>query len=215
MVRKDFFIRKGGSAMKQRFLIIIGLSAVLALGVMTVLVQGAMPPGEELEYKVLSINPENWVVTAQETATGNVVKFRMPPSVFKGQTFDANLGSIQKGQRFSVRGPRNARLNQLIMEKSLPGERPLRGRSRRAKMRLQPSAPLTWEILHVDARNWIVTAKNRQTHKVLKFQAHPEAFTGFLFRANLRGIKKGRGFAIVTPNNQPMNNIATLLEIEK
>jgi len=201
--------------MKQRFLIMIGLFAVLALAAMTVLVQGSMPPGEELEYKVLSINPENWVVTAQETASGNVVKFRLPPSVFKGQTFDADLGSIQKGQRFSARGPRNARLNQLIMEKGLPGEGPPSERGRRAKMRLGPSTPLAWEILHVDARKWIVTAKNRQTHKVAKFQAHPEAFTGFLFRANLRGIKKGRGFAIVTPNNQPMNNVATLLEVEK
>jgi hypothetical protein len=68
--------------------------------------------------------------------------------------------------------------------------------------------------MHVDPRRWIVTAKNRRTHKVAKFQAHPEAFTGFLFRANLRGIKKGQGFAIVTPNNQPINNVATLLEIK-
>jgi hypothetical protein len=195
----------------------IGLFAVLALAAMTVLVQGAMPPGEELEYKVLSINPENWVVTAQETATGNVVKFRLPPSVFKGKTFDADLGSIHKGQRFSARGPRNARLNQLIMEKALPGEGPMRVRGKRAKLRsrLSASTPLTWEILHVDPRKWIVTAKNRRTHKVAKFQAHPEAFTGFLFKANLRGIKKGRGFSIVTPNNQPLNNIATLLEVEK
>ena len=203
--------------MKQRFVIMIGLFAVLALAAMTVLVQGAMPPGEELEYKVLSINPENWVVTAQETATGNVVKFRLPPSVFKGKTFDADLGSIQKGQRFSARGPRNARLNELIMEKGLPGEGPMRVRGKRAKLRsrLSASPPLTWEILHVDPRKWIVTAKNRRTHKVLKFQAHPEAFTGFLFKANLRGIKKGRGFSIVTPNNQPLNNVATLLEVEK
>lgn len=200
--------------MRQRFAIMIGLFAVLFLAVMTVLLQGGMPPGEDLEYKVLSIDPKGWVVTAQETATGNVVKFRLPPTVFKGQTFDADLGAVQKGQRFSVRGPRNARLNQLILEKPLPGGPPSE-RGRRAKLRPRPSAPLSWEILHVDARKWIVTAKNRQTHKVAKFQAHPEAFTGFIFRANLRGIKKGRGFAIVTPNNQPMNNVCTLLKIEK
>ncbi|UCH93004.1 MAG: hypothetical protein JSV88_22310, partial [Candidatus Aminicenantes bacterium] len=68
--------------------------------------------------------------------------------------------------------------------------------------------------MHVDPRRWIVTAKNRRTQKVAKFQAHPEAFTGFRFLANLRGIKKGEGFAIVTPNNQPMNNCCTLLEIK-
>lgn len=199
--------------MRQRFAIMIVLFAVLALAAMTVLVQSAMPPGEELEYKVMSIDPKGWVVTAQETATGNVVKFRLPPSAFKGQTFDADLGAVQKGQNFSVQGPRNARLDQLILEKGLPDEGPGR-RGPRARMRPRPSEPLSWEILHVDARKWVVTAKNRQTHKVAKFQAHPEAFTGFRFRANLRGIKKGQGFAIVTPNNQPMNNVGTLLELK-
>jgi hypothetical protein len=216
MVKNDFFISKGGSAMKQRFAIMIGLFAVLALAAMTVVVQGAAPPGEALEYKVLSINPENWVVTAKETATGNVVKFRLPPTVFKGKTFDADLGKLSKGQRFSVRGPRNARLNNLILEKPVPGAGPPRRLGRRIdKLRAQPSAPLAWEILHVDARKWIVTAKNRQTQKVAKFQAHPEAFIGFLFRANLKGIKRGQGFAIVTPNNQPINNVCTLLELKK
>jgi hypothetical protein len=213
MVKNDFFIRKGGSAMRQRFAIMIVLFAVLALSAMTVLVQGSMPPGEDLEYKVLSIDPNGWIVTAQETATGNVVKFRMPPSVFKGQTFDAELEALQKGQRFSVQGPRNSRLNQLILEEPLPGGPPP-GRGRQPKMRPQSSGPLTWEIMHVDARKWIVTAKNRRTNKVAKFQAHPEAFTGFLFHANLRGIKRGKGFAVVTPNNQPMNNVCTLLELK-
>jgi hypothetical protein len=213
MVKNDFLLEKGGSAMRQRSAIMIVLFAVFALAAMTVLVQGGMPPGEALEYKVMSINPENWVVTAQETATGNVVKFRLPPSAFKGQTFDA-VGEVLKGQRFSVRGPRNARLDQLVMVKG-PGGVKSRARGRQARMRLQPGAPLAWEIMHVDPRRWIVTAKNRRTQKVAKFQAHPEAFTGFLFRANLRGIKKGQGFAIVTPNNQPINNVGTLLEVEK
>jgi hypothetical protein len=199
--------------MRQRFAIMIGLFAVLALAAMTVLVQGSMPPGEDLEYEVISIDPKGWIVTARETAAGNVVKFRLPPTAFKGQTFDADLGAVRKGQRFSVRGPRNARLDQLILKKPLPGEGP-RGRGPRAKLGRRQSEPLSWKILHVDARKWIVTAKNRRTHKVAKFQAHPEAFTGFLFRANLRGIKKGRGFAIVTPNNQPMKNVCTLLEIK-
>jgi hypothetical protein len=180
MVKNDFFISKGGNAMRkrQRFAFMIVLFAVLALAAVTALAHGAMPP-----------------------------------SVFKGQTFDANIEEIPKGQRFSVRGPRNARLNQLIVEEPLPGGPPP-GRLRQPKMRHRPSESLAWEILHVDARNWIVTAKNRRTNKVAKFQAHPEAFTGFLFHANLRGIQKGRGFAIVTPNNQPMNNVCTLLELK-
>jgi len=213
MVKNNFFIIKGGIAMRQRFAIIIVLFAVLALAAMTVMVQGAMPPGEELEYKVISIEPQGWIVTAQETATGNVVKFRLPPTAFKGQTFDANLETLQKGQRFSVQGPRNTRLNQLILEEPLHGGPPP-GKGRQAKVRPRASSPLSWEILHVDAKNWIVTAKNRRTHKVAKFQVHPETFNGFLFHANLRGIQKGKGFAVVTPNNQPMNNACTLLELK-
>jgi hypothetical protein len=198
--------------MRQRFFTMIGLFAVFALIAMTVWVQGSMPPGESLEYRVMSIEPQGWVVTARETASGNVVKFRLPPSVFKGKTFEADLGTVRKGQRFSVRGPRNARLNNLIVEKPLPGG-PLKGR-RRNKLGGVQGESLTWQIVNVNARKWIVTARNRRTRKIARFQAHPEAFTGFLFRANLRGIRKGRGFAIVTPNNQPMRNCCTLLELK-
>lgn len=204
--------------MKRFSVITVILAAVFAFVGMAVFVHGAQPKGEVLEYEVISVESRTWVVTARETATGNVVKFRLPPSVFKGQTFDANLEPSKRGQRFSVQGPRNARLNQLIVEEGLPGGPP-RGRgkiARRVPKISGPSVqPLTWEIMHVDPRKWIVTAKNRRTHKVVKFQAHPEAFAGFRFRANLRGIRKGQGFSIVTPNNQPLNNCATLLEFEK
>lgn len=201
--------------MKRLSVITVILAAAFAFVVMAAFVHGAQPQGAVLEYEVITIEPQSWVVTAKETATGNVVKFRLPPSVFKGKTFDANLGSVKRGQRFSVQGPRNARLNNLIVEKGLPGG-PTRGRGRFAKRVPKISGPsvqpLTWEIMHVDPRRWIVTAKNRRTHKVVKFQAHPEAFTGFRFRANLRGIRKGQGFSMVAPNNLPLNNIATLLE---
>jgi hypothetical protein len=99
-------------------------------------------------------------------------------------------------------------------------EMPLPGRSEQKRLKRPgllgpPVTPLGWEILHVDARKWVVTARNRRTQKVAKFQAHPEAFTGFRFRADLRNIGKGQGFSIVTPNNAPMPNCATLLELKK
>jgi hypothetical protein len=77
------------------------------------------------------------------------------------------------------------------------------------------SGPLAWEILHVDARKWIVKARNRKTHKTIKFKVQPESFKGFRFQANLRGIRKGEGFSIVTPNNVPINNNCKLLESSK
>lgn len=200
--------------MRRRSTITVGLVATLAFAAIAVWLQGSSPKGEVLEYKVVSIESKGWVVTAEETATGNVVKFRLPPAVFKGKTFDANLETLKAGQRFSVRGPRNAQLSQLIMERPL-AKGPQKGGGMRARLGGSLSRPLAWEILHVDARKWIVTARNRKTHKTIKFKVQPESFTGFSFRANLRGIRKGEGFSIVTPNNQPMNNNCTLLESSK
>lgn len=204
----------------RRFSIVTAAAiVVLAFAAQATLVYSAGPQGEVLEYKVMNIDPRGWVVTARETATGNVVKFRLPPAVFKGKTFSANLQSVKTGQRFSVRGPRNARLSQLVVEKPLPGvKRGVKRRQGALKMRKKRFTgtgvrPLAWEIVHVDARKWIVTAKNRQSGKIAKFQAHPEAFTGFLFRANLRSIGKGQNFSIVTPNNAPIPRCCTLLEI--
>jgi len=193
--------------------------AVLAFVVTASWLHGGTPQGEDLEYEVISIEPQGWVVTARETASGNVVKFRLPPTVFKGKTFefDAEENVLKPGGRFSVRGARNERLNQLVVENPLPGESP-RGKGRftkRVGAGGPPPNPLGWEILHVDPRKWIVTAKNNRTHKTVKFQVHPEAFTGFRFHANLRGIQKGRGFSIVTPNELPMKNCCTILELKQ
>jgi hypothetical protein len=200
--------------MRRQSTIAVGLVTTFAVIAMAVWVQGNTPKGEVLEYKVMSIEPKDWVVTAEETATGNVVKFRMPPAVFKGKTFNANLDSIQPGQRFSVRGPRNAQLSRLIVEKPL-AKGPGKERGPRAKLGTLPGEPLLWKILHVDARRWIVTAQNRQSRKIIKFRVKPESFTGFRFHANLRGLRKGEGFSIVAPNDVPINNNCTLLESSK
>jgi len=205
--------------MRRRSVITIGWVAVFAFAAMTVWMQAGTPKGEILEYEVISIDPGNWVVTAKETATGNVVKFRLPPSVFKGKTFDfdANQGTLKPGKRFSVRGQMNARLNQLVMETSVSRDkRSGRGiRAPQARFGVQTGKMMGWEILHVDARKWVVTARNRQSHKIAKIQVHPEAFTGFRFKANLRNIRKGQGFSIVTPNNLPMRNCCTIKELQK
>ncbi len=194
--------------------ITVGLVVAFALLATAAFLQGAKPRNEMLEYEIISIDPQGWIVTARETATGNVVKFRLPPAVFKGQTFDANLDTPKPGNRFSVRGPRNARLNRLVMTKPLS-----RKLSTKRGPRIRRSVPmikaLTWEIVNVDAPRWIVTAKNRRTGKILKFKAHPEAFTGFRFRADIRSIGQGEGFSIVTPNERAMENACTLLELQK
>ncbi len=200
--------------MRRCSTIMLGLTAVFAFFVMTAAVQGARPQGDVLEYAVISIEPQGWVVTARETASGDVVKFRLPPAVFKGQTFDANIDELNAGQRFSVRGPRGVRLGQLVVEDPLPPGPPP-GRGLKPQPGGQSGETLTWEIVHVDARRWIVTARNRQSHRTAKFRVHPDSFNGFRFLASLRGINKGQGFSIVTPNDVAMADCCTLLEILK
>lgn len=200
--------------MKRWLFVVMVTAAVIALFTTTAFGQGRNVVNELVEYEVISINPQNWVVTAKETASGNQVKFRLPPAAFKGRTFDADLDTVQPGRRFSVRGPRNARLNQLTMEMPLPGKQGPR-RLKRPGLLGPPTTPMGWEIVNVDPSKWIVTARDRRTQRVAKFQAHPEAFTGFRFRADLHSIGKGQGFSIVTPNDVPMSNCATLLELKR
>jgi hypothetical protein len=205
---------KGGYTMKQWSWISVGLAAVLVFAAATAILQAVNTRGEMLEYEVISIDANNWVVTAKETATGNVVKFRLPPTAFNGQTFDADLENLQIGRRFSVRGPRNARLNNLVMERPL-AKRPHERREVNTPRMTLAAEKLTWEIVTIDPNNWIVTARNRNNRKMVKVKAHPEAFTGFRFRANLEDIGNGEGFSIVTPNDRAMSDCCTLLEMPK
>lgn len=193
----------------------IVLISILIFCVMSVGIDAAHPPrGELLEYQVVKLESSAWVVTANEVGTGNVVKFRLPPSVFKGQTFDAELGNVKPGQKFIARAPRNARLNQLIMTRGLPGEDGKRRgvkRIRRTVVTGQQAAAMAWEILTVDPNRWVVTARNRNSKKTVKFKVDPNCFIGFRFKASLRGIGNGKGFSIVTPNNVPFTRCCTLL----
>jgi hypothetical protein len=165
-----------------------------------------------LEYEVVSIDAAGWVVTAREMESGETVKFRLPPALFHGKTFDADLDSLQIGDLFSVQGPKNVHMNNVPVEQPLPetsqGRRPSKGLAAGAE-----GGVLSWEILNVNPRQWTATAKNRLTHKIIKFRVLPEAFVGLRFQAKLRGIKKGESFALVTPNNVPMANCCRLLEL--
>lgn len=197
----------------KRSLVLIVFVTLLSLVMMTTGLEAAKPGQGMLEYKVKAIDANNWVITATETKSGNEVKFRLPPSVFKGQTFDAEVQSMKRGQRFSVKGPRNAQLGNMVVEKPLPGNRP-GGMALPKGLRPAPTSPLTWEILNVNPRKWVVSAKNRRSGKVMRFQVHPEALIGFVFKADLRGVKKGQGFAMVTPNDVLMSNCCTFMNLK-
>jgi len=172
-----------------------------------------------LEYEVISIEPGSWLVTAKEVASGEIVKFQLPPSAFKGKSFDAELGNIKQGQKFGVRSPNNDSLSNLVVHKGLPlkNERDRKHRQPLIKRELlgPPTPPLKWEILEVDPQAFIVTARNRQNAETAKFKVDPAAFRGFRFKANLRGIRQGQGFKLVAREAKSFQNACTLLEMKK
>jgi hypothetical protein len=206
--------------MKKTSLVILGLVLTFgfALGIqMEQKVQAEQKlMDEQLEYEVMSIIPHTWIVTAKQTATGNLVKFKLPPAVFVGKTFDAQMMNVKVGERFDVKGPRNVRLDNLLAE-----EIPERGRRRLRRAADKPrlaflkvGEPLNWEILEVNAQTWEVKAKNIQGVKTMTFKVDPQAFAGFKFYADLTKISKGQGFSIVTPNNLPISDACTLIKID-
>lgn len=182
-----------------------------------IFVFGTVPARSQdlLMYEVLSIEPGTWVVTAKETRSGEVVSFRLPPESFKGKTFDADLGDIKKGRRFSVRGPRNARLSNLVMHRTASrGDSPLKRRPRKPIMHMAGGTKLPWVIKEV-AKDWMVTAFKMKSGETIKFKVDPNSFKGFRFRANIKGISKGQGFSLYAPNQGAITSACTLMEHRK
>ncbi len=170
---------------------------------------------EELEYEVVSIDPTTWTVSARETASGTMVKFKMPPAVFKDKTFAADLGGRGAGQRFSATAPRNARMSNLKLESAPPPGPPGRTSPRAAPPppgRAAPPPPAAggYRILTVD-NSWAVTARDTASGETIRFRVDPKAFEGYRFRASLRGLSRGAAFSLVAPNHRPIADCCTLM----
>jgi len=56
-----------------------------------IILNGGWIFGEILDYEVTAVNSQTWVITAKEITTGDILSFKLPPSAFNGQTFDAKL----------------------------------------------------------------------------------------------------------------------------
>lgn len=182
------------------FLICLGL----------IILNGGWIFSEILDYEVSAVNPQTWVITAKEITSGDILSFKLPPSAFHGQTFDAKLEGIVPGQKFEVRGPKNASLNDLIVER--PTRRASeKSRGRPVKRMGRTVRRLPWEIVNVDSSEWIVTAKNKN-NKTIRFKIDPQSFIGFRFRADLSGIEKGAGFTLIAPNDSPITKNCVLLK---
>jgi hypothetical protein len=199
--------------MKSKAIMQLALSGWLIVGASAILFADEKSKNEMIEYEVLAVDPQSWIVRAKEVDTEKEVKFRLPPEVFEGQTFDADFARNRIGQRFSVRGSKNTKLNDLIMEIPISeGENASKQFAAKSEMAPPAGAALSWLIEKVDGKRWIVKSRNRVTNQIVKLRVHPESFVGFHFKASLRNIRKGQGFTIFAPNDMPMNNCCTLLK---
>lgn len=177
------------------------------------LIPGVEP--ELSEYVVESFDPATWVVKARESSSGKQFSFRLSPAVFKGQTFTLEGSIPAPGKQFAVRGPRNVRLENMVVQQHLPGGR-LEDKQLGQAPRMQPPIPvpqkLEWEIQSLNPRDFIVVARNTVSRRTIRFRVDPACFTGMRFLAPADNLVKGVAFAIVIPNKEAFQGCCTMLE---
>ncbi len=181
-----------------------------------------------VDFEVVSIDPRSWVVTARDVSSGEQFRFKVPHRVFEGQRFTAE--PTGGGESISVRGMPDARLDKLVLETPLgaPGlgrRNELRGvpgrqrppqrppafePPRRPDLRAGAGGPRAYQVVSVDPRQWIVTAR-AEDGSTLKLRIDPDSFAGFRFRADIARLRKGQGFSLFAPNEKPLENCCTLL----
>lgn len=219
-----------------RSTLILGFLLVGLFGVVGSEAAGQARPQEEVVYRVVSIDPNSWVVTAEEQQTGSRVRFKLNPRAFVNKKFRADLRGRGEGHRFSVVAPRNEPLPGCCeFGGGPPGDTPSRrpttrrpsaeGR-RSAPPSARPGAPSggpgapptgpggsaggdDFEIIEVDQRTWTVTATG--SGQTVQFQIDPQTFVGYEFRANLRDLHQGQGFGLIGLNSSPLSDCCTLV----
>lgn len=180
-------------------LILFSLVLLLAAG-MSFLSSAVFQSGE---YEIDSINPRTWVIKAHGES-GETLEFRMPPSIFKGRCFHANLTGVGEGQRFSIVGPPGEKFDGLNIESArgqkAGGGRGQAGRSRRPNTRGMQNYCVT----AVDPAQQTVTAQSRSGEKI-RFKIDPDGFRGYRFRVpSPADLAAGGRFSLTAPNNVPV-----------
>lgn len=190
-------------------------------------------PQEEILYRIVSVDPNSWVVTAEDQQTGTQVRFKLNPRAFVKKRFKAEIEGRGQGQKFSVVAPRNEPLaNCCEFGGGPPGDTPSRGSSyRRPSAEGRRSGPPSFgpgagppsggpgsagggsdfEIVQVDQRSWTVTASAVGSGQQVQFKVDPSTFVGYEFKANLRDLRRGQGFGLIGLNNSPLAGCCTLL----
>lgn len=69
--------------------------------------------------------------------------------------------------------------------------------------------PGQYEVLSVDAQRWVATA--RGPGGTVEIEIDPDAFVGYRFKAPVRGLKRGEGFALLALNQKPIEACCKLV----
>lgn len=165
-----------------------------------------------LDYSVISIDKDTWIATAKESVTGKEFQFKLTPSVFEDMEFNFNPTDTKPEEKITLSCSRDICLENLIMETPIPGGTINLQPDHQIKNSLKPSEePLDWITTNM-SEDWIVTVCNQMNGKILSFQAHPEAFTGFRFKASVRVTRKGETFSIIVPKDNLIKNAFTFIK---
>lgn len=225
------------TAMRRSTIVFSCLVAVLLVTALLVASGGPAAadqarPQEEILYRIVAVDANSWVVTAEDQQTGNQVRFKLNPRAFVKKRFKADVQGRAEGHRFSVTAPRNEPLaNCCEFGGGPPSDRPSRRPSttrpsaeglRGGPPSARPGAPSSgpggapgggadFEIAEVDPRSWTVTATLVGSGQTVRFQVDPTAFVGYEFKANLRDLRRGQGFGLIGLNTSPISGCCTLL----
>lgn len=155
------------------------------------------------EYEIDSVNPRSWEVKAHGEG-GETLAFRMPPSVFKGRCFRANLSGVETGDRFSIVGPPGEKFSGLQIESArgqkAGGGRADAGRSRRPNTQGMQNYCIT----AVDEGQLSVTAQSR-SGETIRFKFDPASFRGYRFTVpSAADLAAGGRFSLTAPNDAPV-----------
>lgn len=182
---------------------------------------------EMIDFEVVSIDSRSWVVTARDVDSGETFRFKVPPKVFEGQRFTADLGSVGAGQALTVEAPRDVRLDKLVVEApmgslsgrpSSDGDREMRRPATRPRPPREPGPPglatgpagmAEYRVEAVDSRTWTVTAVGPEGSRV-QLAVDPEKFEGYRFRASAGSLRRGQGFSLFAGNESPLRDCCTL-----
>jgi hypothetical protein len=187
------------------------------------------------EFEVVSVQAGQWTVVARDVDTGEEFEFRMPPQTFRGQVFSADLSGAGEGQRIDVQGQPEAKLDQATLQTPLGqggGGGGLGGGSGVGGMRRQEpprtdfstrnpyprsggergreGGPMQYRIDSIDPDRWTVSARGGDG-SMIELKIEPEAFVGYRFKAPVRSLRAGEGFAILALNQRPIEGCCTVV----